>query len=84
MTIDSLYINETLGSILRRVSNADLNLSVANRFFREGDFSTAMGMYLLLHQQRPLKMYPDNALMAARKLGMDSMLTVDDLLQRVS
>jgi FkbM family methyltransferase len=84
LTIDSIYLNETLASIRRRVAEHDLNLRVANRLFREGDYSAAMGLYLLLHQQRPLKMYPDNALMAARKLGMDSVRTVDDLLQCVS
>ncbi len=84
LTIDSIYLNETLASILRRVAERDLNLRVANRLFREGDYSTAMGLYLLLHQQRSQKMYTDNALMAAHKLGMDSVRTVDDLLQRVS
>lgn len=84
LTIDLIYLNETLASIRRRVAEHDLNLRVANRLFREGDYAAAMGLYLLLHQQRPLKMYPDNALMAARKLGMDSVRTVDDLLQRVS
>lgn len=82
LTIDSVYINESLTSIRRRMADADLNLSVANRLFREGDYSSAMGLNLLLYQQRPaLQMYPDNALMAARKLGMDSVRTADDLLQ---
>lgn len=83
LTIDSLSISETLTSIRRRTDKDHQTLRAANRLFREGDYSTAMGLYLLLHKQRPLKMYPDNALMAARRLGMDSVETVDDLLQRV-
>jgi hypothetical protein len=81
LTIDSVYAHETLTSIGRRMTASDLNMSVANRLFRQGDYSTAMGIYLLLHQQRPLKMYPDNALMAARKLGLGSVRSAQELLQ---
>ena len=83
LTIDSLHVNESLASIRRRVGETSLTLREANRLFRERDFSTAMGIYLLLHRQYPLQIYPDNALMAARKLGMMSVATVEDLLQRV-
>lgn len=81
LTIDLVSVNETLASIQHRVNESDLNLREANRMFRAGDFSTAMGMYLLLRQQYPLRMYSDNALMAARKLGMDSVQTVEQLMQ---
>jgi len=83
LTIEDLYVVESLGSIHRRVGQSQSNLREANRRFREGDISTAMGMYLLLHEQRPVKMYADNALMAARKLGMTSIKSVEELLQRV-
>jgi hypothetical protein len=83
LTVDDLFINESLASIRRRIGEENITLREANRRFREGEVATAMGLYLLLHQRQPLKMYPDNALMAARRLGMDRVETVDDLLQRV-
>lgn len=81
--LDALYVSESLTSIRRRVDEENLTLREANRLFREGDMSTAMGMYLLLHEKRPMKMYPDNALMAARKLGMGELANVEELLDRV-
>lgn len=84
LTIDGLYVNESLASIRRRVGEANVSLREANRLFRDGDVATAMGLYLLLHQQRPLKMYPDNALMAARKLGTGAVGSLEELLQRVA
>lgn len=83
LTIDDLYVNESLASIRLRVGEANVSLREANRRLRDGDAATAMGLYLLLHQQRPLKMYPDNALMVARKLGMGAVESVEELLQRV-
>ena len=83
LTIDSLSICETLASIQRRIPEGELRLSVANRLFREGDYAVAMGMYLLLSRQRPLTMYSDNALMAARKSGTSSVQSVEDLLKLV-
>lgn len=68
LTIDSVSLAETLGSIRRRVGESGLTLRAANHSFRKGDYSTALGIYLLLQQQRSLGIYPDNALMAARKL----------------
>lgn len=83
LTIETLSITETLASIQRRLDEGDINLRTANHLFREGDYRTAMGVYLLLHQQRPLRMYPDNALMAARRLGLDWVSSADDLLRAV-
>lgn len=84
LTIESVSITESLTSIRRRVDAGELHLSMANRLFREEDYSTALGLYLLLHQQRPLRMYPESALAAAHKLGMDSVQTVEELLLEVS
>ncbi|MDP1547483.1 MAG: FkbM family methyltransferase [Anaerolineales bacterium] len=84
LTIDVLSVNETLASIRRHLPESDLNLRVANRLFRDGNYSMAMGLYLLLNQQRPLKMYADNAHLAARKLGMAAVETLDELMQHVA
>ncbi|CAK0779602.1 Methyltransferase, FkbM family [Gammaproteobacteria bacterium] len=83
LAIDELYINESLASIDRRVGSRDLTLRQANIRYRQGDLWTAMGMYLLLSQKRPLRLYSDNALMAARKLGLRN-ATLENLIQRAS
>lgn len=84
LTIDDLYIIESLASIRKRLGDVNITLHEANRRFRDGDLGTAMGMYLLLGQQHPLKMYSDNALMAARKSGMATIRSTEDLLQRIT
>jgi hypothetical protein len=81
LTIESVAVVEALTSVQRRLAEGEQNLRTANRLFRDGDYATAMCLYLLLHKQHPLKVYADNALMAARKLGMDWVLTVDELVQ---
>jgi hypothetical protein len=57
----------------------NLNLRTANRLFREGDFATALGIYLWLGQQHSLPMYADNAVRAARKLGMKEVASAAEL-----
>ncbi len=70
--IDILHqpLNETC--LINKVTKIALSLQDANRLYREGDYSNAMRMYLFLHQQRPFKIYLENAQMAAEKLGIDS------------
>jgi hypothetical protein len=65
--------------VKERIGNAATSLQEANRLFREGDLSAAMQTYLLLHEQRPMKMYADNALLAARKLGLGQFASIEDL-----
>lgn len=86
LTFDDIYVHESLDSLRQRLSENEINLSVANRRFREGDYETAMGIYLLLHQKHPLPfdLYFQNAMMAAQKLGIDSVKTIDELMKRVS
>lgn len=79
LKIESLWIAESLTSIRLRVQEEDQTLRFANRSFRDGDHLTAMGLYLVLCEHRPLRVYPDNALMAARKLGIDSVDSADEL-----
>ncbi len=80
MSIDALYLDDLVASISRRVAKPNATLTEANRLFREGDYGAAMGMYLVLYRQRPLQMYLDNALMAARKLGLASSTFFNEIL----
>ena len=45
-------------------------MRTANRLFLKGDCPAALGIYLWLVQQRPLPMYGDNAVRAAKRVGM--------------
>ena len=79
LTIDSLAISESLTSVRERVGTGSFDFGTANRLFREGDYFAALAIYLWLGKHRPLAMYGDNALMAARKAGMAWGETLDDL-----
>ena len=46
---------------------------------RRGDLAVAMQMYLERHEQRPLQMYANNALLAAPKLGLGKFGNVEAL-----
>lgn len=81
LILDSIYLLEGLSSLRHRIADNQLTLPIANRSFRQGDHAMALGLYLLLHQKRPLKIYVDNALMSARRLRMHSVRTLDDLLE---
>lgn len=85
LMIEPLLITETIASVRRRLSNADIDLSKANRLFRQGDYLTALGIYLLLHQrQSSLALYGENAMLVAHRLGMNGLASVDDLLWGVA
>lgn len=62
-----------------KLGSGNFDLRTANRLFREGEFSTALQMYLALHEQRPLQIYANNALLAARKQGVGIFTSVDEL-----
>ena len=83
LSIKSLFITETLVSVQRRLGATNITFREANRLLRQGDLSVAIPMYLLLHQQRPLPMYQNNALLAARRLGMEQMGSVEELRWRM-
>ena len=70
LTIDGLGISESLASVRERIGAGNFDLRTANRLFREGDYPAALGIYLWLGQQRPLPMYGDNAVRAAKRVGM--------------
>lgn len=79
LTIDKLGLSETLASIQERLGSSHLNLGTANRLFREGDFTSALGIYLWLSQRHPLSMYVDNTVRAAKQIGMPWVKTSGDL-----
>jgi len=70
---------ESFADIYERLGVDNLNITVANRLFREGDYSTALGIYISLSHQRPLTMYADNAFRSARRLGMSWVRNKEDL-----
>jgi hypothetical protein len=57
----------------------EAKLSEANRMGRQGNFDMAIRMYLKLYNINPLQIYADNALFAAKKLGMDKLVSLEDL-----
>jgi hypothetical protein len=81
LQIDAIYLVETPSTLGRRVPDSQLTFPIANKVFRCGDHATALGLYLLLHRIRPLKIYGDNALMSARRLGMHTANTLEELMQ---
>jgi len=79
LVIDCLGICESLASVRERLGAENFNLHSANRLYRDGDYSSALVIYLWLSQQHPLGMYCDNAVRAARRLGMPWVNAPDDL-----
>ncbi|MEI6334664.1 MAG: hypothetical protein WCS87_08910 [Methylococcaceae bacterium] len=79
--IDNLIIIETLASIRARLGDKNITLSTANRLYREHDYMTALGLYLMLYQQHSLDFFKNNALRSAHKLGILSIQTDEDLFQ---
>lgn len=62
--------------------NGEPDLRTANRLFREGEYAAAMKIYSQLFELRPMRIYEDNALLCARKMGLKNVATVQDLRQR--
>jgi glycosyltransferase involved in cell wall biosynthesis len=79
LTIDQLGLGEVLASIQEWLDPNSLNLFTANRLFRDGDYITALGIYLMLSQHLSLCMYADNAVRSAWRLGMSWVKSTSDL-----
>src|SRR5690606_33598048 len=60
LSIDSLCLLESPQSIGNRLQAGQISLAMANRVFRNKDYSTALGLYLMLYRQNPLSMYREN------------------------
>jgi len=74
-----MFIIESFSAAKQRLGDKPFTLREANRLVREGDLSLGMQMYLKLHDQRSLQIYEDNALYAAKKLGLGHLKTIADL-----
>jgi hypothetical protein len=68
---------------VKHLGDVSVSLREANCLFRDGDYAAAMTMYMKLHELRQLQMYAHNALFAARKLGMGSFDSVEELKRRL-
>lgn len=60
------------------------SLSVANQEFRRGNFRDAMRAYIALYDAHGLRLYHDNALLAARRMGLGRVRTIEELRRRLS
>lgn len=68
--IDPIGIFETPDSIRGRIKGGEISFSQGNQLLREGDYTTALSIYLSLYMRYKFDMYYINALMAAQKLGI--------------
>ena len=85
LTIGKIYIDTLFISKIRNhvTNTALISLKIANQLFREEDFYSALDIYILLYNENPLKIYAENAIMCAHKLGLNSVNTLDDLLKYI-
>lgn len=81
LRVDDLSLCESFASVQSRLDSESIDLSTANRLFREGDVLGAMHLNLALYKRVPLNLYASNALMAARRLGMGEAHSIDTLEQ---
>jgi hypothetical protein len=77
--ITAVQLCESLASVEKRLSAEQLTLSYANRLFRDGDYTTAMCIYLLVGDKVPLRLFSDNAMACARRLGLATVRDADEL-----
>lgn len=85
LIIDSFSIDAlSISKIRQRTTDkSQINLANANILFRQGNYAAALDIYIMLYVERPLRIYADNALMCGRKLGLNSVKTLDELLQHI-
>ncbi len=68
---DNFGLCETPSSVQLRIGSDNFNIRTANNLFARSDFFSALAIYYGLYQRRGLLMYGDNAVRAAKILGMD-------------
>jgi hypothetical protein len=77
-----IEINDSaLNKIRQKTPQDTINLPTANNLFRDGQYTKALDIYLLLYAQNPLQIYLDNALMCTRKMKLKPIQTFQELLQ---
>lgn len=84
VAVEEFFLNESLDSLRQRFvgDNEFICLAHANRLYRQGKYGLALAIYLMLAQRRSLKLYSDNALMCAQKMGIASGLGIEALRAR--
>lgn len=78
------YFTETASSVFRRLPEAEQSLRHGNQSYRNGDFFTALCIYMHLDQTIGLRFYAENGLMAAAGLGWPGGLTREQLREIVA
>lgn len=81
LSIAGVQIRESISSLFQRLSNTERNLQAANRMFREKDYATSIAINAELYTRRPLKMYTENALRAAKQMGFVNLENMEEILR---
>lgn len=64
-------------------STNNLTIRSVNKLFRQGEYKKSLEKYIQLYQIHGLEMYGNNALMAARKVGMPTVNTIGELIEQL-
>jgi hypothetical protein len=83
LTIEGVYLTESVTSVVSRYKPDLLTLEVANRYFREREYSIALAIYLYLLDMRELGIYRRNAAFTAGKIGLLGLEDIDILATRL-
>lgn len=70
LTLDGIYLTESVESVVVRCAPDELTVQQADRAFREGKHSFALATYLYLAAETDLPLYCENAIAAAKKIGI--------------
>ena len=62
--------NNSLNLTYHHTGQDRQDLNVANKLFRNGEYATALDIYIQLYELRKLQMYEYNAMMCAKKMGL--------------
>jgi glycosyltransferase involved in cell wall biosynthesis len=81
LTIENISIVETLTNRSTKTPDSTMNFAEANKKLRDGHYHAALCAYLLLNKKNQFKMYTDNAIRAAHKLGMKWVNSLDHINQ---
>lgn len=79
LTIENISIVETLTNSSIKTPDSTMNFAEANKKLRDGHYHAALCAYLLLSKKNQFKMYTDNAIRAAHKLGMKWVNSIEQL-----
>ncbi|TVS04603.1 MAG: FkbM family methyltransferase [Cyanobium sp. PLM2.Bin73] len=81
LKVEELFIAVSPAAVKQSLGYQPFTLREANRLLRDGELTNALQIYLDLYEQRPMQIYADNALYAARRLGLGRFDSIDKLRQ---